>query len=193
VRNAVLRQVSDEEVLLYPHDSSAPPFAELSADHVRLHALTAQLESVHAHPGPPAELRAFVEELLATLRRHLAAEQDVLAALPAAEGEVPSVADLAAADREWLPVDDAPILIEVDRLPADQASELCIERLLRLRPGQTAELRGHADQLLQPVYRWLRDFDATRFGLTHASEGHDYLLRVTCRVANAPAGIGYPG
>ena len=183
LRTAVLRQVSDEEVRLYPHDASAPPFAELSADHVRLHALTAQLEATYADPCPPPQLHALVDELLATLRRHLTEEQDVFAALAAADGKVPSVADLAVADQVWLPADDTLIFIDVDNLPADQAHELCIERLLRLRPGQTAELRAHAEQLLRPVCRWLHEFDSARFGLARAVAGDDHLLRVTCRPA----------
>jgi hypothetical protein len=193
LRAVVLRQVSDEEVLLYPHDSSAPPFAELSSDHVRLHALTAQLERLHAAPSQSGELRALVDELLATLRRHLAEEQDVLAALTPTDGDVPSVADLAADDQGWHPTDDAPIRIDVDKLPAHQASEICIERLLRLQPGQTAELHARTEQLLRPVSRWLHDFDAARFGLAREIAGPDHLLRVTCRQANVEVGIGYPG
>jgi hypothetical protein len=88
--DAVLRQVSDEEARLYPNDPLGPPFAELSADHVRLHALTAQLEHVHAEPCPLPHLRTLVEELLSTLRRHLEDEQRVLAALPATDSEVPA-------------------------------------------------------------------------------------------------------
>ena len=83
LRAAVLRQVSDEEVLLFPPDATAPPFAELCADHVRLHTLTAQLERVYVETCSPHDLRALVTELLATLRRHLLDEQAVLAALPA--------------------------------------------------------------------------------------------------------------
>src|SRR4051794_25359560 len=56
LRVTVLRQVSDEEVHLFPQDVAAPPFAELSADHVRLHSLTAQLERVHDRPCPPGQL-----------------------------------------------------------------------------------------------------------------------------------------
>lgn len=192
LRGAVLRQVSDEEVHLFPHDSSAPPFAELSADHVRLHSLTTQLEKVHAEPCPRGELRALVDELLATVRRHLAAEEQVLAALPAAESEVPSAADMVAGSQAWLP-DDTPVRIDLDSLPAEQATELCLERLLRLRPGQAAEVRSCDAGFLQAVARWLRAFDSERFGLDDPTAGDDHLLRVTCRQANAPAGIGYPG
>lgn len=190
LRSTVLRQVSDEEVHLYPHDASAPPFAELSADHVRLHRLTAQLEKVHAEPCSGAELRALVDDVLATLHRHLQDEQEVLGALPAAEGGVPSVAYLASARQAWLPEDNAPVLIELDGLPADQVIELCIERLLRLHPGQTAELHARHDRFLRAICRWLHEFDAARFGTDHITSGDHHLLRVTCRHANAAAGIG---
>jgi hypothetical protein len=80
VRSAVLRQASDEEVLLYPNGPSAP-FAELTADHVHLHTLTERLERAGATRCPLRELRVLVEELLAVLNRHLIEEQAVLAAL----------------------------------------------------------------------------------------------------------------
>lgn len=192
LRAEVLRQVSDEEVHLYPHDSSAPPFVELSADHARLYGLTAQLESIQAQPRPPVQLRALVTELLDTLRRHLADEQQLLAALADARGEVPSAADLVAAEREWRP-EDTPIRIELDGLLDDQAVELAVARLLRLRPGQTAELHARDGWHLRAVCRWIHDFDAERFGVGHATSGQDRLLRVTCRKVNTSAGIGYPG
>lgn len=100
LRHAVLRRTSDEEVLLYPRDATAPPFAELSADHIQLHVLTTQLESIYAEPCPLDELRVAIDELLATLRRHLLEEQAVLAALPEVT-EVPSAAALAASERVW--------------------------------------------------------------------------------------------
>lgn len=192
LRTEVLRQVSDEEVHLYPHDASAPPFAELSADHVRLHRLVAQLEHAYAEPCSRPRLRALIDELLVTLRRHLADEQAVLAALQAVDTETPSVADLAAAHREWLP-DDTPVLIELDTLPADRATDLCIERLLRLQPGQSAEVHARDDLALRAVGRWLRDFDRALFGLDEVTAGRDHVLRVSRRRADTPAGIGYPG
>jgi Hemerythrin HHE cation binding domain len=182
LRATVLRQVSDEETLLFPNDSSAPPLAELSSDHVRLHTLTTRLEAVHAEPCSRGELRALIDDLLATLRRHLANEQNVLAALPDAGTTVPSAADLAAGEQTWLPRDDAPVLIRLDTLPEAQAARLCIERLLRLRPGQTAEVHAHEDWQLQAVGRWMRDFDATRYGLSLVTVGRDCVLGVTCRL-----------
>lgn len=189
LRSAVLRQVSDEETLLFPHDASAPPFAELSADHVRLHALTTRLEQAYRQPCARVQLRTLVDELLVALRRHLTAEQAVLAALPDVDSAVPSAADLAAGTQAWMPEDHAPVLLDLDLLPDIQAIELCIERLLRLVPGQSAELHSHDDLSLRAICRWLHDFDAARYGISHTTVGQDHLLRITCRPADAPAGI----
>jgi hypothetical protein len=181
LRSVVLRQVSDEEVLLFPHDATAAPFAELCAEHVRLHTLTAQLERVLADPCPPHELRALITDLLGTLHRHLLDEQAVLAALPDAPADVPSAAALAAGDRAWPAVDDGPVLIPLDTLPAEQAMRLCIERLLRLAPGQSAEIRSADGRTVSDVCRWLHTFDAARYGFVHVELGREHLLQVTRR------------
>ena len=89
LRSVVLRQVSDEERLLFPGDSTAAPFAELSTDHVRLDSLTDQLGQVIANPCALPELTALIEELLTTLERHLADEEAVFAALPGMPDQVP--------------------------------------------------------------------------------------------------------
>ena len=78
-------------------------------------------------------------------------------------------------------------------MPEAEAVQLCIERLLRLRPGRAAEVHAHEDRQLRAVCRWIRDFDATRYGLSLTTAGSDHLLRVTCGQADVPAGIGYPG
>lgn len=162
LRTAVLRQVSDEEVYLFPHDSSAPPFAELSHDHVRLHTLIAELERLHAAPGSRSELHAVLDDLLGTMSRHLAAEEAVLAALRDTDA-------------------DGPVLLTPDLLPLAQAAEWSIERLLRLRPGETAEVRSRHGWLLDGICAWLHQFDPVRFGLELCiAEGGD-LLRVSCR------------
>lgn len=80
LRSVVLRQVADEERLLFPDDSTEAPFAELTRDHVRLHSLTEHLDQVSADPCALPELTAHIEELLATLERHLAAEEAVFVA-----------------------------------------------------------------------------------------------------------------
>lgn len=182
LRTAVLRQVSDEEVLLYPQDALAPPFAELSTDHVRLHALTARLERARARPCPPVQLRALIGELLTSLRRHLLDEQAVLAALPDADTTVPSAADLAAGQQGWLPANDGPVCIDLEALPREHAVQLCVERLLRLRPGQCAEVRSRHDQTLAQVCRWMHDFDSVRYGIAAIQTGPAQSgIHVTCR------------
>jgi hypothetical protein len=136
LRAAVLRQVSDEEVHLFPNDAWTPPFAELSTDHVRLRSLTAQLAKARAEPCSRTELRRLLDALLATLRRHLADEQRVLAALATADHEVPAVAYLAAANRAWRPA-DSPVRLELDMVPrvtcrhADQGRRMHVLACIR--------------------------------------------------------------
>jgi hypothetical protein len=193
LRSAVLRQVADEEVHLFPNDASGPPFAELTTAHLRLRSLTAQLENAHAKPCSQAELRGLVNELLHTLRRHLEDEQRILAALPVVNGEIPSVAGLAATGQSWFGNDHSPVCIELEKLPSQHATGLCVERLLRLTPGETAEVHADDRLMLRTVRRWLHDFDPSSFGLEQMTAGQDNLLRVTRRRADASAGIGYPG
>jgi hypothetical protein len=183
LRSTVLRQASDEEVLLYPNGSSAP-FAELTADHVRLHTLTDQLERADVASCPLPELRRLVEQLLTVLERHLVEEQAVLAALPDTPADVPSAADLAAGTQAWLAPSDEPVLILLDALPHGQGVQLCVERLLRLRPGQTAEIHARAAADLRRVCQWMLGFDAARYGFEQIRTGSTHpALRVTRRHA----------
>jgi len=97
LRSVVLRQVRDEGRLLFPSDSTAAPFAELTMHHVRLHNLIEHLDQVTANPCALSELTALIEELLITLERHLAAEEAVFGALLSMPDEVPGAAELVAA------------------------------------------------------------------------------------------------
>lgn len=171
LQTVVLRQASDEEVQLFPNDSSAAPFAELSAAHVRLYELTAQLGRAAATPCSLPELLVLVELLLTVLERHLSQEQAVLASLPDAPADVPSAAGLVAGTQAWLPPGDDPVLILLDTLPDGHAVQLCIERLLRLRPGETAEIHSSEDADLRQVARWMHDFDSMRYGLAPVLTG----------------------
>lgn len=100
LRTAVLRQVADEEALLYPHGASAP-VAELTADHVRLQTLTEELDQAAPTRGPVAPLRELIDELLRVLERHLVQEQAVFAALPEAPDPSPRFGRLT--DGAWHP------------------------------------------------------------------------------------------
>ena len=79
LRPSLLRHASDEEVLLFPRGAS-PSVAELSADHARLYNITEQLGGAYDQPCSATQLRTLVEDLLATLERHLLAPRGVAAA-----------------------------------------------------------------------------------------------------------------
>lgn len=178
----VLRQVADEEALLFPHDATAPPFAELTADHVRLHTLTAHLKRAYLDPCPPPQLRYLISELLTTLRRHLTDEQAVLAALPEAPPPgVPSAAALAAGEQDWPVVDGGPVVILLDALPAEQVTDLCIQRLLRLRQGQRAVIRSADAAKLGEICRWMHAFDSASFGVAHTGTGREHTIEISRR------------
>lgn len=181
LRTSVLRQASDEEFLLYPHGASAP-LAELSGDHVRLHEITGRLECANAKSCSLPGLRAHIEELLTVLERHLAAEQAVLSALPDIPSDPPSTASTAATPGSWLPPTGEPWQIDLGPDPSDDALDLCIERLVRLRPADCAVVRSGSDTALQQVCRWLHRFDPAGYGLEHHHHRADDELLVTRRI-----------
>lgn len=80
LRASLLRQASDEEVLLFP-GGAGTPFAELTAQHGRLRALTERLAHANATRCALPELRRDVAELVNVLGQHLATEQALLAGL----------------------------------------------------------------------------------------------------------------
>jgi hypothetical protein len=158
LRSGVLRQASDEEARLFPRDMSAEPFIALTADHGQLYELTEQLERAYADPCPVPELRSLLDRLIATLECHLAAEQHALAALVSSD-------------------DSGPVIIRLDVLPEAVAVRMCIERVLRLRPHERAEIYSRSRRQVREVCRWLHDFDAGRYGLllTRAGDGETRL------------------
>lgn len=186
LRTAVLRQASDEEVLLYPAGASAG-VTELAAEHAQLYALADQLDRADASSCTLAELRELLAQLTRVLEHHLIQEHAVLAALTEAPATVPAVATLAAGSKTWLPRHDRPVLIMLDALPSQQAVQMCIERLLRLRPGQSAEIHSSNETDLQQVCGWIHSFDSARYGLTRLdTELSQRPLQVTRRRTAAP-------
>lgn len=181
LRTFVLRQASDEEALLYRNDA-ARAIGELHDGHARLRALTEQLDQAAAAPCTQAELRNLVIELLTALRRHLLAEQAALQSLPHAPPQVPSVAAVGADLQSWLPPDEEPVRVVLDALPQQQAVQVCLERLLRLRPDQSADVYARERSTLTRVCRWIQDFDSMGYGVTllDADTAHP-ALRVTRR------------
>jgi Hemerythrin HHE cation binding domain len=168
LREALLRQASDEEALLFP-SGAATPFAQLTAQHARLHAATERLAQANAAHCSLPQLRRAVADLVNLLARHLATEQALLAGLAGPNYPVPSAAGVASGAQTWLAANDAPLQIVLDDLPANLAARLCIERLLRLRPGQSAEVRSSDRSGLERVYRWMREFDTAGYRMEYDS------------------------
>lgn len=186
LRATLLRQASDEERLLYPNDATAGPFADLSAAHARLHELTQELEEIRERRAPLPRLRQLVEELLSTLRRHLAEERAVLAALSVTDAEVPAAAALVERHQRWSAApDEGPLVIEFDALPAAVATQLCVERILRLQPGERAVVHARDRAQVHDLRAWLHSFDPERFALATATERDGGTrLDVSCRDAS---------
>ncbi len=86
-RAEVLRQVSDEEALVFPA-VPAQTAAGLARDHVRLRAATELLARASAGEQPiaPARLAATVRDFVTQLERHLRNEDGLLASGRAALG-----------------------------------------------------------------------------------------------------------
>lgn len=177
LRAVVLRQASDEEPMLFPSGTAAP-LIELTAAHARLHLLTAQLERADATTCSLARLRSLVEELFTVLEAHLREEEAVLSALPDTGGAVPGVAAL---DEPWPAVTSGPLVISLAAFPIELAVRLGIERILRLRPGQTADIYAGSDCELLQIQRWIARFDSAQYGLAFSQAGQ-LVLRVTRRL-----------
>lgn len=182
LRTSLLRQASDEEARLFP-GGAAPPFAELTAQHARLHALTERLAQASATQRPLLDVRHMVAELVNVLAQHLATEQELLAGLAESNKSVPSAAEVANGAQTWFAADDGPLLIALDEFPGEHAAQLCIERLLRLRPGQRAAIRSSDRRVLEHVYEWMREFDSASYEVEYrsADDLSDSHLRVARR------------
>jgi hypothetical protein len=119
--------------------------------------------------------------LLRDLRRRA---DPVLALIAATLDDVPAAADLRSGAQAWLSPTDTPVVIRLDALPRERAVQLCIERLLRLRAGQSADAHSSRGADLQHVCRWMRDFDATGYGFARQPSADGWSgLRVTRRHA----------
>lgn len=176
LRSVVLRQASDEEALLFPAGAAAP-LIELAAAHARLHLLTAQLEQADAATCSLARLTSLVEELFTVLEAHLRDEEAVLSALPDTGGAVPGVAAL---NGPWHTATSGPVVINLAAFPAELAVRLGIERILRLQPGQTADIYAESDCDLHEIERWMARFDSAQYGIAFSPTGQ-LVLRVTRR------------
>jgi hypothetical protein len=181
LRTAVPRQVSDEERWLFPDDFTTASFAELSNDHLRLHTLTEQLAQAFIEPCALSELVALIDELLTTLERHLTEEQAVLAALSGVPEVFPSTAEFADDRPSWSPAAGGARIL-LDTLPSERAVSLSIERLLRMRPGESAEVHSSDAATLGQLWDWMRCYDTAGYGFSRTQTGpRQWCLQITRR------------
>jgi uncharacterized protein (DUF2249 family) len=168
LRAEILRQVADEEMLLFPARGSHAGLTRLARDHARLRSAVEALEhAAHGTGGSPARLASATRDLLCQLERHLAAEEALLAG-PRGPGSAPATTALGAHPHEWYPLTEGPV-IDLDALPPDQAAVAATERLLRLRRGEQAELQSGTDPY--PVWQRINEFASGRYGFAYLEDG----------------------
>ena len=182
LRAEVLGQDADEERLLFPAGAS-PGISRLARDHARLRAVIETLERVAAGGSTwsPAQLATATRDLLHQLERHFHAGQALLAAA-STPGKVPATAMLGGHPHQWYPLTEGPV-IDLDALPAGQAVDAAVHRLLRLRRGERVELHAGTDPHL--VWRQLDVLSPGGYGFAYLQDGPDrWRMQVTRRPAS---------
>jgi uncharacterized protein (DUF2249 family) len=181
LRAEVLGQDADEERLLFPAGAS-PAISRLARDHARLRVAVETLERAAAGESnwSPAQLAAATRDLLQRLERHFHAGQVLLAAA-GAPGKVPATTTLGGHPHEWYPLTEGPV-IDLDALPAEQAVDAAVHRLLRLRRGEQVELQVGTDPHL--VWRQLDLCSPGDYSFVYLQDGPDrWRVQVTRRPA----------
>lgn len=179
LRAEVLRQAEDEEWLLFP-TSRAARFAPLERDHVRLRAHVEALEEAASGTGTHsrAEVAALTRDLLAQLKRHLAAEETALAEVDAPD-EIPATASAVTHQHGWYSLTEGPV-IDLDRLPPDEMVDAAVDRLQRLRRGEQVELRSCHD--IEVVWQRMDQLEPGRYGFDYLQDGpNEWRVQVTRR------------
>ena len=177
----VLRQVSDEETLLFPAVPSQTA-AGLARDHVRLRAAAELLARAAAgeQPMSTAQLAAAVRDFVVQLERHLRNEDDLLASGRAPQ-DVPGIVHLGGRPPEWYPLTAGPE-VDLDALPPGPSVAAAVDRLLRMRRGEQVELQSGTD--LDPVWREISEISPGGYRFTVLQDGPArWRMRVTRRQA----------
>jgi uncharacterized protein (DUF2249 family) len=175
----VLRQISDEETLLFPA-APARQAAALARDHARLRLAADLLARAAAgeQPMSPAQVAVVVRDFAAQLERHLRAEENLLASQRAPRG-VPGTVALGGHPHEWYPLTEGPV-VDLDALPAGQAVAAAVDRLQRMRRGEQVELQADTD--LDPVWREISELSPDGYQFTVLQDGPDrWRMRVIRR------------
>ena len=164
----VLRQVSDEEALLFPA-VPAQTVAGLARDHVRLRAAAEMLARAAAgeQPMSPAQLATAVRDFVVQLERHLRNEDNLLAPGRTPQ-DVPGTVHLGGHPHEWYPLTEGPE-VDLDALPPGQAVAAAVDRLLRMRRGEQVELQSGTG--LDPVWREMNKLSPGGYQFTVLQDG----------------------
>lgn len=143
LRAELIRQVTDEERLLFPANEATPELSRLARDHARLRACVDTIAVAARGDGTrsPAQLATIVRDLLTELERHFAMEQATLAT---PGRPTISTASLGACPHRWFTLTEGPV-IDLDALPADRLLDAVSDRLRRLALGERLDLHARTD------------------------------------------------
>lgn len=167
LRYEVLDQAVHEERLLYPlteEGLTGPRIHQLVDDHARLRELANRLAAASACDEKDTErLRATVRELCERLDRHVRREQGVLSDTGIESVRQPFHS------HEWFVLTEGSTL-DMDRLPDDWRQSAVLDRLSRMRSGESLELIS--GRPLQPVHALLvRRGMSAGYGWVYVEEG----------------------
>lgn len=139
----LLDQTVHEERLLFPLAGGCADtrVQELVAEHLALRRATEQLADAAAprNEGRDVDqLTALLRDLRRLLERHVVREERVLATVTLDGVETRRQPTWS---RSWYPLTEGPVL-DLDALPAPFAPPAALQRLARLAPGETVEVRS---------------------------------------------------
>jgi uncharacterized protein (DUF2249 family) len=177
----VLRQVSDEEALIFPA-APAQQVTVLARDHVRLRSAADMLARAASgeQPMSPGQLAVVVRDFVDQLDRHLRSEEKQLAAGSAAR-DMPGTAALGGHRHEWYALTKGPV-VDLDALLPGETLAAAVDRLLRMRRGERIELRASDD--LDPVWREVSRLSPGSYGFVSLENGPQrWRMQITRRSA----------
>lgn len=164
----VLRQVVDEEWLLFRSSQHAPhELTKLRADHLELRRLIDDLNEAASNDAgrSPQRLATTTRDLIAKLQAHIDSEEQVLADTT---NDLPSMSALGSTPHSWYALTSGAV-IDLDTVPGPQGIDATLGRLLRLRAGEQLELRASSDPY--PIWRRLALADPEGYGFTYLQTG----------------------
>jgi hypothetical protein len=180
LRLEVLRQVADEEWLLFRHAHQSPDeLALLRREHLELHLAVEELAEAASTRGDgwsPGRLARITRDICSKLERHFVDEEALLASAATA---APATAALGSRPHEWYPLTQGPV-IEMDDLLGAPGADAVLERLQSLSPGEQVEIRSTSDP--SPLWRRLTRACVGDYALVYLERGpHRWRLEITRR------------